>query len=274
MFCKGETGMVTTVVLDSLDKVMDLLKEQNYSQEIGRYRSPYYYIGLPNSAFNLKTSLERNCKHLAKTLEPSLLRSFTKYAVIDDPMIADSVWRQLIVGRHHGLPTRLLDCTHSPLISLHFATSGESFGSIGTHDAVIWRLNIKEIHRLLPENYQMPLRREKADIYTVDMLKEVVNDLDQYDKDMGRTAMVIVEPPSVDQRIISQFGNFLVVPLGMPSIEEFLDLYTKDTVRYIVKKELCWRIRDMLDQLNISERTVFPGLDGLSSWLARHYYVQ
>ena len=266
--------MIRTIRLDTIRQVMELLEEQNYDQKIDRFRSPYYYIGLPDAAFSLRTSLERNCKHLSKTLEPSLLRSFTKYAVIDDPQIADSVWRQLIVGRHHGLPTRLLDCTHSPLIALHFATSGEGCEALGTHDAVIWRLNIKEIHALLPENYKIPLIREKADIYTVDMLKEVVNDLDQYDRDMGNTAMVLVEPPSVDQRIISQFGNFLVIPLSLNGIEALLEKYTEDTVRYIISRELCWRIRDMLDQLNVSERTVYPGLDGLSLWLARHYYVK
>lgn len=266
--------MIHTVRLNTLEEVMSLLVEQDYDIKINRYRSPYYYVGLPNSSFSLQTSLERNCKQLSKTLEPSLLRSFTKYAVIDDPQIADSVWRQLIVGRHHGLPTRLLDCTRSPLVSLHFATSGESFAKLGTHDFVIWRLNIKEIHALLPSHYRRPLEREKADIYTVDMLKEVVNDLDQYDRDMGDSSMVIVEPPSLDQRIINQFGNFLVVPLGMGSIEVFLEKYTDNTVKYIVGSSLAWRIRDMLDQLNISERTVYPGLDGLSAWLARHYYVK
>ena len=266
--------MINVEHLNTLDEVMMLLKEQNYDEDIGRYRSPYYYIGLPNSSFELKTSLYRNCKHLAKTLEPSLLRSFTKYAVIDDPEIADSVWRQLIVGRHHGLPTRLLDCTHSPLISLHFATSGEGLEAIGEHDAVIWRLNIKEIHNLLPESYKTPLIREKADIFTVDMLKEVVNDLNQYDSDMGDSAMCIIEPPSLDQRIISQYGNFLVVPLEMQSIEGFLERFTCDTTKYIINKDIIWRIRDMLDQLNVSERTAYPGLDGLSAWLARHYFVK
>lgn len=266
--------MINTVYIDTLEAVMELLQEQDYDEKIDRFRSPYYYIGMPNSAFHLETSLRRNCKHLAETLEPSLLRSFTKYAVIDDPQIADSVWRQLIVGRHHGLPTRLLDCTHSPLICLHFATSGESVSSLGTHDAVIWRFNIKEIHACLPERYKGPLDREKADIYTVDMLKEVVDSLSDYDRDMGNSSMVVIEPPSLDQRIISQFGNFMVVPSGMESIEDFLEQHTQSTVRYILNKDLAWRVRDLLDQLNVSERTVYPGLDGLSAWLARHYYVK
>ena len=62
--------------------------------------------------------------------------------------------------------------------------------------------------------------------------------------------------------------------MEMEDVVGFLDKHTDRTVRYIIKKEIRWQVRDLLDQLNISERIVYPGLDGLSQWLARHYFVK
>ena len=56
-------------------------------------------------------------------------------------------------------------------------------------------------------------------------------------------------------------------------IEAFLST-TNNTVKYVIDKSLKWRIRDMLDQMNINERTIYPGIDGIAQWLARHYYVR
>lgn len=253
---------------------MELLTEQKFDDGIQRYRSPYLYQGLPNHNYCLMTSLQRNCKNKQGDIEGSILRNFTKYAAIEDPQLIESIWRQLIIGQHHGLPTRLLDWTYSPLIGLHFATSGEDLSCMDQHDGVLWKIDIEEINSLLPVEYKNVLTIEKAYLFTVDMLIKLVNDLNKYDDDMGRNSMVLLEPPSIDQRIINQYSYFSIIPKEVQDIEAFLKDNTINTVKYIIDKKLRWQIRDMLDQMNINERVVYPGLDGLSAWLKRHYYVK
>ena len=277
-----ESRMVANIQIDSIEKLNDLLWDQREYGGIERHRSHYLYRGLPNENFHLVTSLRRNCKQKKENLELPILRNFTKYAELEDSALKTSVWRQMIVGQHHGLPTRLLDWTYSPLAALHFATSGEALSEMKTSNCVLWKIDIDEINTLLPENYRDMLSKESAHLMTTDMLDELLKEtdaLERYDSDMDSKAMVLLEPPSIDQRIINQYSYFSVIPAGMENndddfgIEQFLENYTYNTAKYIINRELKWRIRDMLDHMNMNERIVFPGLDGLSKWLTRHYYV-
>jgi hypothetical protein len=133
---------------------------------------------------------------------------------------------------------------------------------------------MSEMLSLLPNRYQDIVNRKQSTIFSVDMLLEAADSLTEYDSDMGDHAMVIIEPPSINQRIVNQYSFFSIVPMDMPDIEGFLDTHTNNTIKYIIRADLRWRVRDMLDQLNMSERIVYPGLDGLSKWIARHYYVK
>ena len=129
-----------------------------YRPELKRNRSAYVYRGMADASFKMVTSLRRNSKQLQQALEPAILKNFAKYAVIEDPSVAHSVWRQMILGQHHGLPTRLLDWTHSALVALHFAVSEENLDNMAEHDCMVWRIDIDELHSLLPE----PIRQSCA----------------------------------------------------------------------------------------------------------------
>lgn len=266
--------MIKEQHIKTFQEIWDVISKQGYDNKIKRYRSSYLYRGMPDVAFHLETSLSRNCKDKAFEIEKSILRNFTKYASIEDPKLANSVWRQMIIGQHHGLPTRLLDWTYSPLIALHFATSGESFAQIDKNDCVVWAIDIEEINSLLPKKYRKRLDEESSYLFTVEMLDSLVRCLDEYDTDMENRAMILIEPPSIDQRIINQYSYFSIVPREVKSIENFLEQNTEHTIKYVIGCSLKWRIRDMLDQLNVNERIVFPGLDGLTAWIKRHYYVK
>ena len=265
--------MIREVRIQSVSDLMPLISEQEYRRDLDRYRSPYLYRGMPNVDFKMTTSLRRNCKGLQKNLELAILNNFAKYAVREDPTVSRNVWQCMITGQHNGLPTRLLDWSHSALVALHFATTEENLNSMTTHDCVVWRIDMYELIAHLPEKYRLAVGREQSTLFSVEMLNGLAPTLEQYDEDMGDHSMVIIEPPSTNERIITQYSFFSVIPTGM-DIEKFLNERTEKTVKYVIDKNLRWRVRDMLDSLNISERLFFPGLDGLSKWIARHYYVK
>lgn len=266
--------MIREVRISSVEELIPLLSDQPYRPDLERNRSLYVYRGMANADFRMVTSLRRNCRELQRTLEPAILKNFAKYAVLEDPTIAQSVWRQMFLGQHHGLPTRLLDWTQSALVALHFAVSEDNLEHMEQHDCMVWRTDIKELHALLPPKYQQVMAENKAEVFSVDMLGRAAADIAAYDRDMGGSAMVVLEPPSIDSRIVNQYSFFSVIPMDMEDVEGFLDRYTQNTVKYIIDRRLRWRVRDMLDQLNMSERLVYPGLDGLSRWIARHYFVK
>ena len=266
--------MIREIRISTPEDLMPLLSEQEYRPELGRNRSSYLYRGMPDVSYRMVTSLSRCCKGLQKTLEPAILTNFAKYAVREDPTVTQSVWHQMITGQHNGLPTRLLDWTHSALVALHFAMTEENLADMDAHDCMVWRIDMNEQINHLPEKYRLAVGRQQTTLFSVETLNRLAPSLEAYDEDMANHSMVIIEPPSTNNRIIMQYSFFSVIPTGMADIEKFLNDYTNNTVKYVIDAKLRWRVRDMLDSLNISERLLYPGLDGLSKWIARHYYVK
>ena len=270
------------VRIDAVEELNKLLFEPEYQSDIGRYRQLYLYRGLSNLNYHLETSLQRCCKSKKKemeNIEEHLLNNFAKYAEMEHPGIGQSVWNKMIVGQHHGLPTRLMDWTRSPMIALHFATKEGNIDQLDRHDCVVWRLDVKKLHEHLdaPYNY--------GSVFSVETLEKAIESriqqsgltpLEQYDKDMEENkGMVILEPPTIDQRIQNQYSFFSVVPSYVDRVEEILENCVDGAVvKYIIDRNLRWRIRDMLDEGNVNERIIMPGLDGIAQWMARHYHVR
>lgn len=270
--------MIHDIEIRTMDDLFRMVSEQEFREDLGRHRNLFIYRGEPDAAYRLSTSLRRNCKDKSRILEPPMLLNFTKYAILEEPMLERSVWNQMILGQHHGLPTRLLDWSFSPMMALHFAMTEGDLEDMDARDAVVWRIDIHELHDMLPRKYRAIIKKYNTTVFSVGMLSEVCGSLAQYDEDMQNQSMVVIEPPSLDPRIVAQYSFFSIIPDGMESdgetIEKFLHAHTDLTVRYIIKKELRWQVRDMLDHQNITERIVYPGLDGLSRWLGRHYFVR
>ena len=76
--------MIDIIKINTIEELSTLLYAQEKDKRIGRFRSSYLFRGLPNESYSLVTSLKRNCKAKQHELEKSILRNFTKYAVIED----------------------------------------------------------------------------------------------------------------------------------------------------------------------------------------------
>jgi len=246
-------------------ELQDMLFYDAYNDKIHRIRSPYIYRGLSIFEYDLKTSLIRLGGNFNE-LEFHLLRNFKKYS--HQPEVANnSDWEWLALAQHHGLPTRLLDWTYSPYVALHFATADlEKFNE----DGIIWALKYEALKEYLPDKLKKVLSSVGSNSFTTEMLNSVYSNIYELSQEQAEF-IVAFESPSLDIRIVNQFAIFTFMSHANLLLDEWLADKPEMYFRIRIPKEMKWDIRDKLDQVNINERVLFPGFDGLSKWLKRHY---
>ena len=219
--------------------LQELLYENSWQEGLRRFRSSFAFRGMPDVGDDLVTSLARLGEQHAQS-EPHILRAFRKYARPEEAA-GPSLWNWLALAAHHGLPTRLLDWTYSPYVALHFATEDIA-------------------------------ARESAGVFTAEMLDEAATSLAKFDAMGNRQPFVVfLEPPSLDARIVNQFALFSLMNSPSARLDHWLAAHPDLYRRLIIPAALKWEVRDKLDQANVTERVLFPGLDGLSRWLKRYY---
>jgi hypothetical protein len=252
--------------VESWIELQDALFADSWNEELGLFRSDFAYRGRADATDDLRTSIVRLGGD-ARELEGQLMRNFRKYAAAD-AVPHDTPWDWLALGQHHGLPTRLLDWTYSPYVALHFVTQGHGWSD---RDGVVWCLDYVRAHELLPKALRKILGDEGANVFTTEMLTEAaprVRELEQLAKD---DFALFVEPPSFDARIVNQYALFSLMSRVDGNLDEWIEAHEGLCRRIIVPAGLKWEVRDKLDQANLTERVLFPGLDGVSRWLARYY---
>jgi hypothetical protein len=252
------------VRVDSWSALHEALFADSWNESMSRFRSNFVFRGAPHVTHGLETSLQTGG---FVTHEKRLLTSFRKYA-LRNAVHGDSVWNWLSLAKHHGLPTRLLDWTYSPFVALHFATQNlADFGS----DGAIWCVDFRKTNEKLPHPLRRMLQADDANIFTTEMLNDVATTLEKFDGLAKDDFVLFFEPPSLDERIVNQFALFSLPSAPDLQLEELLRKLDSAHRRIVIPAELKWEVRDKLDQANITERVLFPGLDGLSRWLKRYF---
>ncbi len=244
---------------------LDHLYAGGWQASLHRYRSTLAFRGVSRINDALRNGLARVAD---KPVEQHLLRNFRKYAEDRPEARFDSIWHWLALAQHHGLPTRLLDWTYSPLVALHFVTEALD---AAREDGVVWCVDYVKAKTLLPERLQQALTKECCDVFTPELLASAVGSLDELAALSDAPSLVFLEPPSLDQRIVAQYALFSFLTRADAEMTSWIEQYGELCRRVIIPARVKAEIRDKLDQANITERVLYPGLDGLCRWLRRYY---
>jgi hypothetical protein len=253
-----------TRTVGSWRELDEAIADSSWTRQSRSVRPTLVWRGLARSSYSNMSSLVRLSADYAQ-LERHLIRNFRKYAHREAP--GPTMWDWLSLAQHHGLPTRLLDWTFSPLVALHFATA-----SWAEDEAVLLSVDCEGAHELLPPRLGEIYEREGSLVFTTEMLADLAPDLEAFDAlSEDDPFVVFFEPPSLDERIVNQAA--VLSAISDPSchmenwMEEHPDLWRAWRIPADVKAE----VRERLDQAHVNERLLMPGLDGLAAWLRRYY---
>ncbi|GFI42732.1 MAG: FRG domain-containing protein [Dorea sp.] len=262
--------MIIVKELESIGELIDFPFLGGQKETVFPRRMNYTFRGQNRESYDLRSSLKRNSGSRTGYAEIRLLNNFRKYGELLEPQICKSIWNTMIVAQHHGVPTRCLDFSLSPLVALHFALTE----NVEYENACVWAINHGILHReLLPKEYIDMLNRRNAVSFTVEMFEDMGLTIEKYNKDMKDSCVVFLEPPSIDSRIVNQFSHLAILPDTLDPFDSFLENLTIEQVvyKFIIPKDKISLFRNQLDKMNITERVLFPGLDGLASYLKRRY---
>ncbi len=181
--------------------------------------------------------LVQTAPSLSAGSEAGTFTRFQRHAAQYLPNLPTAKIDWLVLGQHHGLPTRLLDWTENPLVALYFALEQNLDA-----ESAVWVM-------------------EPRYVYSIDIDLEKINHIEVY------------FPKAIDQRIVSQRGCFSVQPLPkgccpfMP-IDENLELINEGLSRLsriVIPncRHTKSRMMSQINRLGIDGNFIYPGLDGL-----------
>ena len=197
------------------------------------------FRGVPSPSYDLVPSVGRPSVRAKydPELEQTIFRRFRQAAIpfVVTPPDSELTW--LAVARHHGLPTRLLDWSLSPLVAAYFATSEAR-----------------------------PPRSNGFAIYAYESryFDPASKPLDPFNLEAD---VIEVHADHYSERMSAQRGFFTIhrdpsVPFRHPTLTKF-----------IFPEEKRGETVNQLDFYGINRSSLFPGLDGIGQYWGWFYKI-
>jgi FRG domain-containing protein len=280
----GEWPASVTTVVDDFQGLQSAVRTLDRGRGTMAFRG--YYVGTKEETTPeaLVTGLERACNSIDGRLDKAIrrelavIREFMRRAhhYLSDLPDKRNAFEWLALMQHHGAPTRLLDWTYSLHVATHFALAKASRGE--SDDLAIWMLDTEWCRRAsttaceiakrpAPSLAMWPIESDVEERASADLLAP--------DRPLS---VWPINPFRLNERLTLQKGLFLAP--GQPTrsfVENLLALPGHDdranVARFIVRHSLIPQIAKELYDTNVTEATLFPGLDGFarSLWTSTRY---
>ena len=250
--------------------------------------SGWIFRGQSHSQWPLQTTLERaavenfvsDLHHYEKFIISKFKQNSHLYGV-NEPQETNMIdWASVI--QHHGGPTRLLDFTESLFVSCFFATA------LSDDESVIWAVDLNPFFPESADFYRssnFPPDKIKHGFPLYDYgYRQRSKAIELDEKELG---VYIARPMWGNERLFLQQGLFMVQrniqkytfqdnlfsslgiekekPVNYKNIEEINPCKSK-IIRIVIPNDLDlkFNIFKLLRSMNISDATLFPGIDGFT----------
>jgi FRG domain len=225
-------------VITSISDLLGICDQTFFKDDRGRW----VFRGHSNTVFQLIPSVGRGT-HTPSSLEKrekSLFDIFSREGPAVHPSFPTDPWEVLALAQHHGLPTRLLDWSMNPLVSLYFAVEANL-----ECDGTLFAL------------------------YAPTKVSSKVRDGSPFD--IRRSTKY--PPKLVSPRLRAQEGLFVVS--ARPA--EPMDLNLRDDwklEKFLVPADVKQTLRYELFRLGVHASALFPDIDGLSERIRWQHTVK
>ncbi len=256
--------MTTTYTLNTISQLIQL----------GTTLSRSWFRGQAVAHNNITPRIFRSEFALQRSVSDNLESTFINLFKREAPVLTKNVPKDddhiswLFLMQHYGMPTRLLDWSLSPLIAMYFVVS-----TAQKKDGELWAIHPESLNKKSGDN---AIFLSRASI--VEYFAEESHCIDKiilakkFNFEETPQFPIAIYPPVHFQRLAVQLSTFTIHPEPEKgnTIPELLK-NEKELVRYIVPAESKHQLFDDLNALCITQRALFPDLDGLSHTIVDYY---